>query len=130
MDRADSRPTAQIVKDATTNLQGLVKAEVELAKAEVGSGVQQAALGIGLLLVGALMGLFVLGFAGVTVAKALEQSFAPWVAWLITTIGVAVLMALLALVGRGRLKNAQTSPVQTRESIQETVAWAKTQLQR
>lgn len=130
MDRADSRPTAQVVRDATTNLQGLVRAEVDLARAEVTAGVQQAIVGVGLLLVAAVMSLFVLGFAGVTVAKALEGSFTPWVAWLIVTLGITVLLVVLGLVGKGRLAKAQTSPVQTKASIQETVAWARTQLQR
>jgi hypothetical protein len=130
MDRADNRATSQVVRDATTNLQGLVRAEVDLAKAEVLGGVKQAVGGIALLVIGGVTGLFVLAFGGVTVAKALEQSFAPWIAWLIVTGVVTLLMVVLALVGVRLLRTADTSPTVTTTSIQETVAWAKTQLQR
>lgn len=130
MARTDARSTSQVVKDATSNLQALARAEVDLAKVELRDELSKLATGIGVALVGALLGLFVLGFAGVTVAKALEESFAPWIAWLITTGGVLVVAGLLAFVG-GRIASRTTlPPPKTTNSIKETVAWARTQTRR
>ena len=126
----DPRPTSQVVKDATSNLQALARAEVDLAKAELRDELSTLARGIGIALAGAFLGLFVLGFVGVTVAKALEESFAPWIAWLITTGGVVVVAGLLALVGGRIASKATLPPPKTTNSIKETVAWAKTQTRR
>lgn len=130
MAQTDQRATAQVVRDATTNLQGLVRAEVDLAKAELQEGMQKALVGVAMLLVTAVLGLFVLAFLGVTAAKALEEVMVPWAAWLVTTGGVLVVAGIIAAVGLRQLKKAELSPKKTTESIQETVAWARTQIRR
>lgn len=130
MAQTDQRATAQVVRDATTNLQGLVRAEVDLAKAELQEGIRTALVGVAMLLVTAVLGLFVLGFLGVTAAKALEQVMVPWAAWLVTSAGVLVVAGILAAVGLRALKKAELAPKKTTESIQETVAWARTQIRR
>lgn len=130
MAQTDQRATSQVVRDATTNLQGLVRAEVDLAKAELQAGMQQALTGVAMLLVTAVLGLFVLAFLGVTAAKALEEVMVPWAAWLVTTGGVLLVAGIIAAVGLRMLKRAELAPKKTNESIQETVAWARTQIRR
>lgn len=121
----EARTTGQVVRDTTRNLQTLAKAEVDLAKAELQAELRTAIVGVGLLLAVTFIGLYVLGFIGVTVAKALEQSFEPWLAWLIVTLGQIVVAGILAAVGASRLRKADLGLSRTNASIQETLAWAK-----
>lgn len=122
---ADPRPTTDILRSAFENFQALVKAEIDLAKAEVTEILVARLLAVASFAVVAVLGLFILGFAGVTLAKALEQVVVPWVAWLITT-GVFVLVAVvLALLGLRLLKRPPTKPVRTIESLEQTRDWAQ-----
>jgi protein-S-isoprenylcysteine O-methyltransferase Ste14 len=126
----DDRSTAEVLRSVTINAQTLVRKEVELAKLELQEGLAKQATAIGLFVVAAVLGLFVLAFAGVTAAKALEESLAAWVAWLVVT-GVFTLIAVVAvLVARRILGRTSLSPEQTTTSIQENVAWAKQRLGR
>lgn len=124
------RSTADILKDATANLQTIVRKEVELAKLEIQEGVQQQMAGAGMFAAAGVLALFVLGFAGVTAAVALQNVLEPWAAWLIVT-GVFLLLAVvLVLVGKRVISRANPSPEQAKASIQENVEWAKQQIGR
>lgn len=125
-----ARSTTQIVKDATANVQTIIRKELELAKIEIQEGVQQQMMGAGLFAVAGVLGLFVLAFAGVTGAVALQNVLEPWAAWLVVTGIFLLLMVLLVLVGKRILGRASASPEQTKTSIEENVAWAKQQIGR
>ncbi|MFP5310221.1 MAG: phage holin family protein [Actinomycetes bacterium] len=126
----DDRSTAEVLRSVTTNAQTLVRKEVELAKLELQEGLSQQVKAIVLLLVAAVLGLFVLAFAGVTAAKALEQTLAAWVAWLIVTGAFTLIAVVAVFVAKGILGRSSLSPEQTTTSIQENVAWAKQRLGR
>lgn len=127
---SDERSTVDIVKDVTANAQTILRKELELARIELQTGIQQQVKAIALFAVAGVVGLFVLGFAGVTAAVALQEVLQPWAAWLIVT-GAFALVALLAVVmAKAMIGRASLSPEQTKRSIEENVAWAKTQLRR
>lgn len=127
---SDERSTVDIVKDVTANAQTILRKELELARIELQTGIQQQVKAIALFAVAGVVGLFVLGFAGVTAAVALQEVLQPWAAWLIVT-GAFTLVALLAVVmAKAMIGRASLSPEQTKRSIEENVAWAKTQLRR
>jgi peptidoglycan/LPS O-acetylase OafA/YrhL len=118
-----------IVKQVAADLSALVRAEVELAKAEVLIGVKAKARGAGLLAAaGALAAVASLGLllaAGFALAEV--GGLPGWAAALIVS-GVLLLIAIvLMLLGRGRFATAVSAET-TKKNVQEDVAWTKAHL--
>lgn len=124
----DPRSTVEIVQDATSNAQLLLRKELELAKIEIQEAVTKLAIAAGLAIAGAVFALFVLGFVGVTVAVALQQVARPWVAWTVVTVGYLVVGLIALFIAKRTAAKANLSPERTKQSIEENVAWAKQQL--
>ena len=124
----DDRPTSEVIASLITNTQGLVRTEVELAKLEIAEIVKAKAIAIGLVLVAALLGLFILAFIGVTGANALMIVLEPWAAWLIVT-GVYILLAVILVLVALRLFKKPTVPERTKAELEDLKAWAKGQVQ-
>ena len=127
---ADPRSTIEVVRSLTENSQALLRKEIELAKLEVTEIVVARALAVGFAVVGAVLGLFILGFAGVTGAKALELVVEPWLAWLIVTGVFTLLAAVFLLVAKRKATTPSNMPERTKADVEETVEWAKEQVQR
>jgi len=107
------RSVGQLVSDLSEQAARLVRAEIDLAKAEITSKAQQLGVGAGLLAAAGLLGLYVLAAAIATAILGLATVFAPWLAALIVT-GVLLLITLvLALLGVRALKRG-TPPAPTR----------------
>lgn len=126
----DPRPTAEILKSLTANGQALVRKEIELAKLEVTQILVARITAVAMFLGAAVVGLFILGFVGVTAAKGLEEVLPPWAAWLIVTFVYILVAAILGLVGKRKLTTPPNTPERTKASVEETVEWAKKQVQR
>ena len=124
----DDRPTSEVVTSLIANTQGLVKTEIELAKLELIGIVKDKAIGIGLAAGGALLGLYVLAFVGVTIANAFALVVAPWLAWLITT-AIYLLVAVILLLVAKKLLTRPVVPEETRNELEQTRDWAKRQVQ-
>lgn len=123
---ATERTTKEVVDDARAHLRELVDAHISLAKAEMAEQQRQLAAGIVPLVLAAVLGLYVLGFFAVTAVKGLDNYVTEGWAWLIVSGAVTLVILVLALVGRSKLQSFEGTPKQAQESIQETVAWAKT----
>jgi hypothetical protein len=67
----DHRSTSEVVTSLLANGQALAAKELELAKHELAEVVRDKAIAIGLVVFAAILGLFILGFIGVTTAVAL-----------------------------------------------------------
>lgn len=127
-DAPDDRDTSEVVASLIANVRALVTKELELAKLEIKRIVVEKAIALGGVLVGAVFALFILAFVGVTGAKALELVVAPWLAWLIVT-GIYTLVAGTALFVAYRMALRSVVPERTKQDVQDTVAWAKEQVQ-
>jgi hypothetical protein len=125
----DDRSTSEVVASLITNFQGLIKTEIELAKLEIKDIVKDKAIGIALALAGALFGLYVLAFVGVTAANAFMLVVAPWLAWLIVT-GIYTLIAVVLLLIAKKLLSKPVVPETTKNELDVTKDWAKGQVQR
>ncbi len=126
----DPRSTVDIVRSLAENSQLLVKKELELAKLELTEIVVARAIALASVVVGAVFGLFILAFAGVTGAKALELVLPAWAAWLIVT-GLYTLVAVVALVvAKKKATNPPNAPERTKAELERTVEWLKGQVQR
>lgn len=126
-DGHDDRATSEVVASLVATVQALVKKELELAKLEVQRIVVDKAVAVGAALFGALLCVFVLAFVGVTGAKALEEAFAPWIAWTIVT-GIYLLVALIVLLVAYRFARRPVVPERTKASVEDTIGWARQQV--
>ena len=97
-------------KLVSERVSAIVRLELQLAAAELKKKVVALGLGIGLLVGAALFGFFFLAFALATVAAALALVVSTWLALLIVTGALLLLVGLLAVVGIGRLRKG-TPPV-------------------
>lgn len=126
----DPRATAEVLRSLADNSQSLVRKELELARLEVTEILVARAIALGAALVGAIVSLFILGFAGVTGAKALELVLPAWAAWLIITGVYALITVTALLVAMRKATRPPNVPERTRAELGQTVAWLKGQVQR
>ncbi len=127
-DDPDERPTAEVLRSLVANGQELAKKELELAKLELKEIVTARLIALALVVAAAMVAPFILAFAGVTGAKALEAVLAPWLAWLIVTAAYALVALLLVAIAYGLTKRPPNKLVRARASVDDTVGWAKQRL--
>ena len=129
------RTTKQVVEDTREHLSELVDAHKELAKAELRAEVQAQVRAIAPIGVAAFLALYVLGFFLVTAAKGIEAAgLSEWVAWLVVSSVLLLVIVVAALVTRSRTKALQRreGPVggaKVAADVQDTVDWARSQVE-
>ena len=125
----DERATSEVVASLLVNGQGLLKTELELAKLELQRIATEKAIAVGLVVAGAVLGLFILAFVGVTGANALMLVVAPWLAWLIVTAIYTLITVVLLLVAVNYFKRP-SKPEQTLAEVDRIKTWANEQVGR
>jgi uncharacterized membrane protein YqjE len=123
----DERSLGQVVSDLGTDLSTLMKQEVQLAKVELKDEVAKVGKGAGMLGGAGFAGWFVLLFLSLALTFLLDNWLPVEVAALITAGVWAAVAAVLALVGRKELRQANPQLPQTQESLKEDVQWARAQ---
>ncbi|MFO7961970.1 MAG: phage holin family protein [Nitriliruptoraceae bacterium] len=126
---SDERTTSEVLASLIANGQGLLKTELELAKLEVQQIATEKAIAIGLVVAGAIMGLFILAFVGVTGAYALMLVVEPWLAWLIVTAIYTLIAVILVLVAVRYFKRS-FKPEKAMAELDRTKTWASEQVGR
>lgn len=114
-----------LVSSASRDLSALVRAEVELAKAEVREDVKHAAKGAGLFGAAGFLGFLasiLLSFALVYGLIALD--LLPWAAFLVVGVAYLLLAAILGLVGSKQVKRV-APPKRAIAEAKDTVATLK-----
>lgn len=108
-----------LIKDATTQMSTLVRAEVELARAEITRDVKKGVTG-SVFFISALVVLFYSTFfLFFFLAELLDTWLWRWVAFLIVFAIMVVVTAILALLGFLKVRRIR-GPRQTIESVKET----------
>jgi nitrate/nitrite transporter NarK len=122
---ADASPgelASEVAKDMST----LVRQEVALAKAELQQEAKTAGTAVGAFGGAGFAGYFVLVFLSLAMMWALGSQMAlGWAALIVAGVW-AVVAAVLAVVGRSKLKAFSPKPERTIETVKEDVQWAKT----
>ena len=121
---AGIRSIPEILQDVLTNIQDIVRAEVRLAKAELGEEINAARSGGLLIGVGAVAAIFSALFLLLACVYALARVVPNWAAALIVAAAVGVAAAVTLGLGLKRLKTIQAAP-KTSSSLKENVRWAK-----
>lgn len=123
--RADAS-AGQLASEVAKDVSMLVRQEIALAKAELQVEAKTAGAAAGALGGAGFAGYFVLVFLSLALMWALD-SLMPigWAALIVAGIW-AVIAAVLALVGRSKLKAFSPKPERTIETVKEDVQWAKT----
>lgn len=128
--RFGARPTigaGAALKAVAQDTSELVRAEIELAKAELMTGVTANATGIGMLVgAGVMLWLAVQGLL-IAAGFALALVLPGWAAALIVSVVLILIAAGLGLVARGKLRTP-VSVDTAKTNLQEDVAWFKTHL--
>ena len=132
---SDETPTAaspsdaspgQLASEVAKDLSTLVRQEIALAKAELQQEAKTAGVAAGALGGAGFAGYFVLVFLSLALMWGLD-AWMPlgWAAVIVAAVW-AVIAAVLAVVGRSRLKRFNPKPERTIETVKEDVQWAKT----
>jgi uncharacterized membrane protein YqjE len=127
-DRGTGESIGSILGGLLADLQGLVRGEMALARAEIREDVSTVGRAIGSLAAAALLGLTGFIFLMLGATYLLNIWMRMWIAAAIVG-GVLLLVALvLGLGAKNRLSAANLKPDQTIASIKETREWAKQQI--
>ena len=124
---SDGRPFSQILQDILHHLTEIIRAELRLARVEVGHDVRSVAKASTFLITAAVLAFCALGLVLAGMVLALSTTLARWASSLIVAAAVAVIAAICLQIGRKRLTRINLKPEQTIQSIQENVTWMKNQ---
>lgn len=116
------RTIGQLVADATSDVQEIVRAEIALAKAELRQDAKRGGVAAGLF--GAAGYLVLLASVVLTVAAGyglVAAGLAPWLAFLVLGVALVLLAGLLALVGRSQVRKVGP-PERAIRSTRQTIA--------
>ena len=117
--RADDKSIGALVTDVTTQLSNLVRAEVELAKAEVTAEVRKGVTGSVFFAVAGAIGLFSLFYFFFALAELLSLWFLRWVAFGIVFVLMVLVAALFGFLGYRKVRKIR-KPERTIESLRES----------
>jgi len=126
-DSSDQRSLGQVVSDLSTDLSTLMKQEMQLAKVELKEEIGKVGKGAGMLGGAGFAGYFVLLFLSLALMFMLDNWLPIEIGALITALLWGAIAAVLAIVGRKELKEANPQLPQTQQTLKEDVQWAKAQ---
>ena len=119
------RTIGQLVADVTDDLQGIVRGEIALARAEVTSGAKVAGKGAGLLAGAAFLALMGVVFILHGAAWGIAEWLPVWAGYLIVAAVVLLVAMILGVLGKKSLDKARPAPERAIEQAQQTIAAIK-----
>jgi hypothetical protein len=123
--------TGELLKGLADDATTLIRQEILLAKQELQEGLTASAKASALLVAAGVLGLYAFGFLLYTIGEAIGGP--PWLGFAIVT---AVLLIVVALVGKNRLAASKVAPEKAKAELQTTanelkeeITWGKPQQQ-
>jgi uncharacterized membrane protein YqjE len=117
------KPMADLVRQLSEQTSHLVRAEVELAKAELAQKGKQAGIGAGMFGGAGVFGFYGLGALTAAAIAALALAMDTWLAALIVGVVYLAIAGIAALLGKNRVQRA------TPAAPQQAIDSAKTDLE-
>jgi len=126
LESPDPEPSVgELVRRASENVSTLVRAEIELAKAELSTTVKRAGVGGGMITAAVAILIFSVPFLFVVIAEGLVALGLPrWLSYLIVWVLFLLVAAVLALLGRSQLRKIKP-PERTIKTAKDTATWAR-----
>jgi uncharacterized membrane protein YqjE len=123
--------TGELVTRLSTQISELVRAELQLAKAELAQKGKRAGVGAGLAGTAGVLALYGLGALIAAVIAALALALPVWAAALIVAVLIFIVAGVLGLLGKNQIQRA-TPPVpeNTVESVKRDVATVQERIKR
>lgn len=118
------KSTAELVKQLSDQATALVRAEVELAKAELAQKGKQAGIGAGLFGGAGVFGFYGFGALLVGIIILLGTAIAPWLSAVIVAVVLFAIAGVAALIGKNRVQSA--TPPAPQQAIDSTKADVQT----
>jgi len=128
MTTQNGRSVPEVLQDIVGNIEEIIRSEFRLAKAEVKEEASQAAPPLKMMVVGAGIGFYALGFLIFTLVMGLATMVATWLAALIVGGVLGLIALVLITTASKRLKQVNKVPERTIETMKENVQWAKNQI--
>jgi uncharacterized membrane protein YqjE len=110
------------------DLQGIIRGEVQLAKTEIKEDASTMGKALGMVAGAALLGLVGFIFLMLGVTYLLNKSLEMWLAAGIVGVALLAIAAIVGMVGKNRMQEANFVPEQTIESVKEDKEWASRQI--
>lgn len=122
----ESRTTADLIQSAFQQLNGLIRGEIALARAEIEESLRRAAVGVGMLAGALVMVLVALNvLAAAIVAGLAEAGMHPGWAALIVGVLFLVAAAIMGKSGMAALDPSKLAPTRTARNVQRDVETVK-----
>ena len=116
---ADEPSVGTLVQSAMADISTLIRSEIELAKAEIGTSAKKAGISVGLFAAAGVLAAFAGIYLFVTIAEALTALGLPrWVSYGIVTVFLLLIAGLAALVGMRLVKKIE-KPERTLETLHD-----------
>jgi uncharacterized membrane protein YqjE len=124
----NARSVPEVLQDIVGNIEEIIRSEFRLAKAEVREEAAKAAPPLKMIVVGAGIGFYALGFLLFTLVMGLATMVATWLAALMVGAVLGIIALALITMASKRLKQVNAVPERTIETMKENVQWAKNQI--
>jgi hypothetical protein len=122
-DPRPERTLGQLVASATEDISALIRSEIALAKAEIAVQAKKGGVAGGLLAGAAVVLFYSVYFIFITLAEGIQAMGLPrWASFLIVTVIMLLVAAVLGWLGVRKMKTVQPSPDKAISSTQQTVA--------
>ncbi len=123
----NSRSIADVLQAIVGNVQGIVRAEVRLAKTEIKEEASKTGRAAAMLGAGVVSAIYAVGLLLLAILFALAQAMPLWLAALILFVLLAITTAILLSIGKKRFQAVHATPEKTIETMKENVEWVKRQ---
>jgi uncharacterized membrane protein YqjE len=128
MTTQNGRSVPEVLQDIVGNIQEIIRSEFRLAKAEVKEEGSKAAPPLTMIVVGAAIAFYALGFLIFTLVMGLATVMPTWLAALIVGAVLGLMALVMITTASKRLKQVNKVPERTIETMKENVQWAKNQI--
>jgi uncharacterized membrane protein YqjE len=117
-----------LVSGIIEDLQGVIRGEVRLAKAEAREDISAMGKGAASIALGAMLALVGFIFLMLGVTYLLNKSLEMWVSAGIVGVALLLVGGIAAMVGKNRLSAANLKPTETIASLKEDKEWTSQQI--
>ena len=118
----------EALRDAANNVGEIIRSEFQLAKLELKQNARRAMTPARSIMIGAMMGLYAVGFLLLTVMFALSAVLPEWLSALIVFAIAAIVAGVMLAAGLVGFKRLNHVLGKTTANVREQVQWAKQQV--